>query len=67
MWAWLTGIMGLWRVIDSWMSWECLCGHDVCEWCSCPPPAPSWLYGDAWTETDMMTQYDLPRSQLGND
>lgn len=41
----VTGILALWAVVDSWMCWECLCGSPVCEWCSCPPPAPEWLYG----------------------
>lgn len=41
----VTGILALWAVMDSWHAWECLCGHDVCEWCSNPPAAPVWLYG----------------------
>lgn len=67
----ITYIPLLSAVVDSWMSWECLCGSPVCEWCSNPPAAPVWLYGARggyeWTEADMMTQYDLPRSQVGND
>lgn len=51
----VSGIIGLWAVVDAWNVWECLCGHTVCEWC------------DGWKEADMMTQYDLPRSQVGND
>ena len=40
----VTGIIGLWAVMDSWLSWECLCEHELCEECSVLPPAPSWLY-----------------------
>lgn len=54
----VTGILALWRVMDCWEGWECLCGHSVCEWCD------GW---GEWSESDMMTQYDLPRSQVGND
>lgn len=62
----VTGILALWAVIDSWMSWECLCGHDVCEWCSHPAPAPVWLYGDEWTDGLMITRYDIPVGSLVN-
>lgn len=41
----VTGILALWRVMDSLSAWECLCGSPLCEWCACPPPAPEWLYG----------------------
>ena len=41
----VTGILILWSVVGSFLAWECLCGSPLCEWCSCPPPAPSWLYG----------------------
>lgn len=44
----VTGILALWSVVDSWMCWECLCGHTVCEWC------------DGWTDDDMRTRYDMP-------
>lgn len=42
------------RLVDTWLGWECLCGHAVCEWC------------DGWDYSDMRTQYNLPKSQLGN-
>lgn len=43
------------RLVWSWQCWECLCGRSLCEWCG------------GWNETDMITQYDLPKSQVGND
>jgi len=43
------------RLMSSWLSWECLCGHRVCQWC------------DGWDDSDMITQYNLPKSQVRND
>ena len=67
----VTGIVGLWAVVDAWTSWECLCGSPVCEWCSNPPAAPVWLYGARggaeWDDASMITRYDIPRGSLVTD